>query len=168
MLKKIAIIALFAFPVCLFAQELKLGHINSSDLIAQLPERAQIEKAIDDEGKKWEAEIQKMTEEYNAKITEFQQKQDSLPESIKRMRISDIQDMEQRIATFRQQAYTELQKKQQDLFGPIIEKVKKAISEVGAEGNFTYIFDTSTQGIVYESTKATDVTDLVKKKLGIK
>jgi len=168
MLKKIAIIALCVLPFGLFAQEVKLGHINSSEVLVLLPEVAQMEKDIDALGKMWEDQLQKMQEEFNSKIAEYQKQQETMPESIKQMRISEIQDLEQRIATFRQQAYADLQKKQQELIGPVIEKVKKAIGEVGAEGNFMYIFDTSTNSILYQSPKAIDITELVKKKLGIK
>ena len=50
----------------------------------------------------------------------------------------------------------------------MIEKVKKAINEVGSENNYLYIFDLSTQGIIYQSPKSNDVTPLVKKKLALK
>ena len=116
----------------------------------------------------WEKEIVKMNEEYNAKIKEYQEKQATMPESIKQARQSEISDIEQRIASTRQAAQTDLQKKQQELFTPVVDKVKKAINEVGVEGNYTYIFDLSTQSIIYQSPKSNDITPLVKKKLGLK
>jgi len=110
----------------------------------------------------------KMREEYYAKIKEFQDKQATMPESIKQARQSEIGEMEQRISTFNQTAQTDLQKKSQELFAPVIEKVKKAINEVGSENGFIYIFDLSSQSIIYQSPKSNDVTPLVKKKLGLK
>jgi outer membrane protein len=109
-----------------------------------------------------------MREEYYAKIKEFQDKQATMPESIKQARQSEIVEIEQRINTFNQTASSDLQKKQQELFAPVIDKVKKAINEVGTENNYTYIFDLSTQSIVYQSPKSNDITALVKKKLGLK
>jgi len=168
MLKKIAIIVLCALPLGLFAQEVKLGHINSQEVLLQLPEVEKMKTEIDNITKQWEDLIMKMREEYSAKITEFQDQQETMPESIKRMRISEIQDIEQRVSNTQQQAYNDLQEKQQELIAPILEKVRKAIGEVGAEGNFLYIFDTSRESIIYESPRAVNVTDLVKKKLGVK
>jgi len=168
MLKKIAIIVLCALPLGLFAQEVKLGHVNSQEVLSQLPEVEKMKTELDNFGKQLEDMIMKMREEYSTKITEFQEQQETMPESIKRMRISEIQEIEQRITTFQQQAYTDMQEKQQELIAPIIEKVRKAIGEVGAEGNFLYIFDTAQQSIIYESPRALDISDLVKKKLGVK
>ena len=76
-------------------------------------------------------------------------------------------DLEQRISTFNQTASADLQQKQQELLTPVIDKIRKAIEEVGAENGFTYIFDMAAQSIIYQSPKANDVTPLVKKKLGI-
>ena len=133
-----------------------------------MPDRANIEKTISDLQTQWEKELVKMREEYNAKIKEYQEKQATMPESIKQARQSEIGEIEQRITTFQQTAYSDLQKKQQELFAPVIEKVKKAITEVGTEGNYLYIFDLSTQTVIYQSPKSNDVTPLVKKKLGLK
>jgi outer membrane protein len=109
-----------------------------------------------------------MREEYNAKIKEYQEKQATMPESIKTARQAEIVEIEQRITTFNQTASADLQKKQQELFTPVVDKVKKAINDVGAENNYLYIFDLSSQGIIYQSPKSNDVTGLVKKKLGLK
>lgn len=168
MLKKIALVLLFALPLTVMAQEVKLGHINSQEILSQMPERDSIEKKINALQSQWENELVKMREEYYAKIKEFQDKQATMPESIKQARQSEISEIEQRITTFNQTASADLQKKQQELFTPVIDKVKKAIDAVGAENNFLYIFDLSTQSILYQSPKSNDVTPLVKKKLGLK
>lgn len=168
MLKKIALSVLCALPIMLFAQDAKLGHINSQEIIALMPDIATVEKAVDEEGKKFEGEIMKMQEEYNAKVKEFQQKQDSMPEGIKKVRISEIQEIETRINNFRQTAYQEIQKVQQEKFAPIRDKVTKAISDVATEGKFTYIFDLGAQTIIYKSPSSIDITAAVKKKLALK
>lgn len=168
MFKKIAFLLLCVFPISLMGQEVKLGHINSQEILSLMPERTEIEKTLNDLQTQWENELVKMREEYYAKIKEFQDKQATMPESIKQARQSEIVEIEQRINTFNQTASSDLQKKQQELFTPVIDKVKKAINEVGSENNYTYIFDLSTQSIVYQSPKSNDVTPLVKKKLGLK
>jgi len=168
MLKKIALLMLCALPISLMAQDVKLGHINSQEILSLMPERVTIEKTISDLQSQWEKELVKMREEYYAKIKEFQDKQATMPESIKTARQSEIGEIEQRITTFNQTASADLQKKQQELFTPVVEKVKKAINDVGAENNYLYIFDLSTQGIIYQSPKSNDISALVKKKLALK
>ena len=167
MLKKIALVILCSLPIGLVAQD-KLGHLNTQEIISIMPEVQTVQTALGDLQTQWENELLKMREEYYAKIQEYQEKQATMPESIKEARQSEIVEMEQRITTFSQQASADLQRKQQELFEPIIEKVRKAINEVGAENNYTYIFDLSMQSIIYNSPKSNDITALVKKKLNLK
>ena len=51
------------------------------------------------------------------------------------------------------------------LLSPMIERARLAIEELGASEGFTYIFDTSTGGTVWNG--GTDVLPMVKAKLGI-
>ncbi len=167
MLKKIALVLLCSFPFALWAQD-KLGHVNSQEIMSQMPEVKTIQKTLNDLQTQWENELLKMREEYYAKIKEFQEKQATMPASIKEARQSEIVEIEQRITNFNQQAGSDLQKKQQELFEPVVQKVRKAINEVGAENNYTYVFDLGTQSIIYHSPKSNDITALVKKKLDLK
>ncbi len=168
MLKKIALVLLCALPLSLMAQEAKLGHVNSQEILSLMPERVTIEKTIADLQTQWESELVKMREEYSSKIKEYQAKQATMPESIKTARQAEIGEIEQRITTFNQTASTDLQKKQQELFTPVVEKVKKAINEVALENKYTYIFDLSAQSIIYQAPTSNDITALVKKKLALK
>ena len=59
----------------------------------------------------------------------------------------------------------DLAQMEQQLLSPMIERVRKAIEDVGKEQGYTYIFDTSTGVTLYNGGE--DVTDLVKTKLGM-
>ena len=48
MFKKIALVLLCALPFSLMAQEVKLGHVNSQEIMTLMPERAVIEKTVSD------------------------------------------------------------------------------------------------------------------------
>ena len=158
---------LLALPVSLIAQE-KLAYVNIQEIFQVMPELSDVEKAIADLNEKYRKELDKMYEEYYAKAKEYQDNLETMPESIKARRQGEIVDIEKRIGTFQQTASEDLQRKQMELINALREKIIKATSEVGAENNYTYIFDLSAQSIAYHSPKAVDVTPLVKKKLGIK
>lgn len=63
-------------------------------------------------------------------------------------------------------AAQDIQRQQQQLMAPIQEKVIKAIQAVGAEGNYTFVFENMMP--LYTGTDVTDITDTVKGRLGIK
>ena len=58
-----------------------------------------------------------------------------------------------------------MQKKSDELLGPIREKIQKAINEVAAEGDFMIIFDVSAlKGVVYTNAES-DLSSVVINKL---
>jgi outer membrane protein len=90
---------------------------------------------------------------------------DSLSQLIRSTREKEIQDYDQRIQNFNKLAQQSLSQKEQELLQPIIEKVEKAIQAVGEEQGFIYIFDLSSQVILYNSDQSVDCEELVKAKL---
>jgi outer membrane protein len=168
MFKKIVLFLICVLPFSLMAQETKLGRVNYQEIFAAMPEQATIQKTLDDQSKVIEGELSKMNEELTAKFKDFQDKQATMPESIKQTRQNEMQDIQQRIQTFRQTASSDLEKKQQELSAPVMAKINKAISEIASEGKYLYIFNYIPQVFVYQSPNANDITPLVKKKLGLK
>jgi outer membrane protein len=78
----------------------------------------------------------------------------------------EMNDLNQRIQDFQQTAGQGLQKKQQELLQPILEKIQNAIKEVAKENKFTYIFEV--QSLLYHSEESIDITSMVKTKLATK
>ncbi len=167
MSKKIVLFLICALPLSLMAQESKLGHVSFQEVFSAMPEQASIQKALDDQSKEFETYLTKMNEELTTKLKEFQEKQATMPESIKTTRQNELQDIQQRIQTFRQTASSDLEKKQQELSAPVMAKINKAIGEVAAEGKFLYIFNYLPQVFIYQAPSANDITAQVKKKLGL-
>ena len=169
MLKKVILIALCMLPLVAFAQTFKFVNVNSGEIVAAMPENANIQKEMEAVQKQYETEFMKMQEEFQRKYQEYMSSRDSLPQNINERRVQELEAIQQRVQTFQQQAQQDLQRKEQELVVPMIEKVRNAITEVGKENNFTYIFDKADTGILYFSEDQTiDVLPLVKAKLGLK
>jgi len=168
MLKKAVLFLICALPISLMAQqETKLGHVNIQEIFAQMPEQATIQKTLETQSKDLESEALKLTEELTSKAKDFENKQNTMTEAIKQMRQAELQDLNQRYNTFKQNANTDLEKKQQELQAPLLERINKAISEVAAEGKYLYVFNYLPQVFIYQAPDANDITALVKKKLGL-
>ena len=82
--------------------------------------------------------------------------------------MQELHENQQKIQTFQETASQDIQKQQQALLAPIQDKINKAIQAVGAEGGFTFIYDLAVPAVVFTGNGATDVSALVKAKLGIK
>ncbi len=164
MIKKLLLAILIAFPMSLFAQ--KFGVINTTELMQSLPEVKSVTEQMQVASKKYEDEFAKLQEEFNKKFQEFQALEASTPETIKERRTQELQEIDTKIQRFRETAEQDLQNQNRQLMAPIQEKVVKAIQSVGAEGNFTFIFENVMP--LYTGADVTDVTPLVKTALGIK
>ena len=167
MIKKLILAAFLALPMCIAAQTLKFGTVNSQEIFSLMPDEAAAETTLKGVSEKYEAEYKKLSEEIEKKYKEFQALDENTPQSIRDSRTREIQDYSQKIQNFQQMAQQDLAKQQETLLAPITEKIQKAIQAVGAEGSFTFIYDLSIPVIVYIGPGAEDVTPLVKAKLGI-
>ena len=166
MTKKVIVFLLCALPVFAVAQ-IKLGHTNSDELIMAVPEMAGIENELLQLRTKFETEFQEKHDIFFAQFTEFQERQNVMPENLRAMREQELIDAEQRINEFIQQADAELEQRRQELLMPVIERVANAIQAVGTEHGFSYIFDMAAHSILFVSPTTHDITPLVKAKLGI-
>jgi len=163
------ILTLAIILVCLSASvsnAQKVGHVNSNDLLLAMPERKQAESALQDYAKQLENQLKTMSAEYESKVQEYQTKETMMTDVIKQDKVKEINSLEERIKTFQETAQESLQKKEQELMAPMINKAKKAIEDVAKENNYKYILDSSV-GVLLYSEPSDDVMSLVKKKMGL-
>lgn len=146
---------------------IKLGHINSNDLMQIMPGRDSAQAALQKDVDELKAELEAMQKEYESKVNDYLAKKDQLSELIRKTKESDIQAMAARIQEQQERAQKSLEERQEALLQPIIDRAKKAIEEVGRENGYTYIFDAGMGAVLY-SQDSDDIMPLVKKKLGLK
>jgi outer membrane protein len=164
MLKKFVLVALFALPMGVFAQD-KIAHFNSQEVISTLPEYLQMTDSLAKTQKAIETELAGMQEEYSKKYKAFMDEGNGLIESIRIRRMQEIKDIEERAGLFQEQSQQRFVETRESLMRPIYDRVRNALQEVGAENNFAYILDSG--AVLYVNPSATDATPLVKKKLGL-
>ena len=164
----VVLVALLAFGGSAMAQKnIKLGHINSNDLMQIMPGRDTAMALLQKEVEDLQAEMEAMKKEYETQVNNYLAKKDQLSELIRKSKESDIQKMGERIETFQANAQKLLEDRQEELLKPIVDRAKAAIEEVGKENGYTYIFDAGLGTLLY-SQDSDDIMPLVKNKLGLK
>jgi len=171
MKKTIAIIitAVFAFFGTANAQNQKLGHLNSADIIQAMPEYKQLTADVQKQEESYKKALEGMETEYQKDEKELQTigQDKSTPDAVLETKYTALQELGKRIQDFQGKANEDLQKYQQDKMKPIDDKIKKAIKEVAVAEGYSYIFDILSGAVVYFPEATNDVTDLVMKKLNI-
>jgi len=157
----------FALIVSSFtANAQKIAHVNLDSLISIMPESKVAQQAVQDYAKQLEQQVTAMQTELQTKYQDYQTNSANMAEVVKASKEKELNDLNQRILDFQQQAQTDYQKKSAELSKPVYEKAKKAIDAVAKENGYKYVLDTST-GIVIYSEPTEDIIALVIKKLGI-
>ena len=152
------------------AQELKFGHINSDELILALPDYDTAIARLEGLSRELSNALELMQVEFNNKFDVYNREVETLTDIVRQAKEQELSDMTRRIQEFQQTAQQTIQERQAEYFQPIMEKVEKAIKDVGRENGFVYIFIVG-QGsslIYFDEVKSTDVLSLAKAKLGIR
>jgi outer membrane protein len=167
MIKKLVLFALLLIPSVGFAQESqKIAYVKYEEIVPLMQEYTQMQDSLKKESAIYEDQIKTDQEEYENKYADYLEKQSTLAENIKKRREQDLLDMRNRIMLFQQQAQQSLQQLQESLLQAIVEKVNKAVEEIGTQNHYAYVIDASVAR--YISPQSPDATPLVKAKLGLK
>lgn len=157
--------ALLAFGGSAFAQKnVKLGHINSGELMKIMPGVDSLQNVLQREVNNVKEQATAMENEIQKKQEEYTQGQSQWSELIRNTKQQELQEMFNRYQVFQENAQESLQELNQKLLEPIQERAMKAIQDVAKENGFTYIFEES---VLYYKDGGEDILPLVKKKLGI-
>ncbi|HTN18682.1 MAG TPA: OmpH family outer membrane protein [Chitinophagaceae bacterium] len=164
------IILLVACSVALFttvnAQTLKIGHINSQELLTLMPEVKKADADLKTYAKSFEDQLETMSKEYQKKMGDYQAQEKTMTDAVKEVKQKEITDLGARIESTQKSAEEKVVAKKQELFKPILDKAEKAIKDVAKEKAIDYVFDVST-GSVLVTRDADNMMAAVKAKLGI-
>ena len=161
-------IALFAMNGFVSAQAPKIAHVNTSEIMEDMPGRAKAEKDLETYYNELQEQLRTMYAEYQTKLQDYQANAETMSNLVKQSKEKELVDLESRITAFQNNAENEFDAKRAELLKPLLEKIQNAINAVGKEKGYTYIIDTATGATVYIGADAVDVTKDVKAKLGIK
>ncbi len=146
----------------------KVGYIDSQELIQTIPEVKEANSNIETFRNQLQKKGQDMIQALQAKYADLQQKRDrgELSPVQLEQEAAKLKTEEQQIYQFDQSSQQEIVKKSEALLEPLKTKIQNAIDDVAAENGYAYIFDFAT-GFVLYADQGTDVSALVKAKLGL-
>ena len=154
-------------PLFAAAQTVKLGYINSQEVMMMMPEVNDVEKQLAEFNEKNMKYLQDMEKEIQDKYVKYEQEKDNMTEAIRKVQEEELMGLQQRLQTTYQALQQEAQKKQAELLKPLQDKLMAAIESVSKKQGLTMVYDMMSGAILYKSDAAIDITPAVKKELGI-
>ena len=160
-------IALFVGATSFVSAQSKVAHINAQELIEAMPEYKAAQSQLEKVQKTYDTEIKAMAKELDTKMKLYDGEAATKTDAENQKRVEEVQGMQNNIQAYRQQALQDLQKKQEDIFKPILEKAQAAIQKVGRAQGFQYVLDSTigSGGVILADGK--DLMADVKKELGM-
>jgi outer membrane protein len=155
---------LWLAPCMLSAQGVKFGHVSPEEIMEQMKGFDTAQKVMMDYQTELQTEGQEMVKEFQQKLEEYQGKSASYSAAVRKIKEEELVKMQSRIKEFSTVMEESLQKKKYDLLLPFQNKIIEAIQEVAKEEKYTYIFNKT---VLASYVQGNDITDKVKKKLGI-
>ncbi len=160
---------LFVAIVCLMttvSDAQKIGYLNTNELLLQMPEIKKADSLLNNYADEMQKVYAGYVMEYQQALADYQKNAATWSEVKREATEKDLGNMQLRISDYEKDSNDKLEAKKEELYSPILEKVKGAIKLVGDENKFTAVMDGS--ALLYTGTDCVNVIDLVKKKLGIK
>lgn len=168
MLKKSLLVAIIlgVASFAVNAQDVKIGYINTQEIMMMMPEISDLEKQLADYNAQNAKYLQDMDAEIRTKYDKYEKEKATMSESVQKIQEEELMELQRRLQNAYQTLQAEAEKKQQELLKPIQDKLLNAIETVGKKNNFLYIMEVQA-GILYKSDKAINVGPMVKKELGM-
>ena len=166
----ISAILLF-FSVSLTAQtaNVKVGDVDSQVPLNQFPPAVKAQSDLDAMIQGWNKKIDSMTVALQQAYQSYQQQAETMTPDARATQEQAIVQQQQKLDQFRQSKYNqqngELYLKQEQMLGPIKEKVFDAIDKVAKEEGMNFVFDKAGDVVLLYADQEFDITFKVLDKL---
>jgi outer membrane protein len=162
---------LFAFVLCIGSTSFmnaqsNVAHIDTQALIDAMPTAITARGELEKLAKTYEADIRSMVAELDKKLKQYDAEASTKTDEENTKRAQEVGEFRTSIQQYQGQAQQDLQKKEQELFTPIYEKVKAAIQKVGKAQGFQYVLDSREGAGTLLMAEGKDLLADVKKELG--
>jgi outer membrane protein len=141
-----------------------VAYINSEKLIQQAPGAAEARTTFDREVNKMRAELALLDDSINNMIKDYNTRLVTLSPDAKKKQEDAIQARRAALETRSQAADQNLQKRQQELLAPVMDRINTALNDYRKEHGIALVFDAAARSII-SADSTLDITDAVLAKL---
>lgn len=160
--------SLYLFPAMAGAEDLKIGYINSVRIREDFKEFADAQGKFDNEMGEFQKKDQAKRAELDSLMRAFESQSLLLSEAKRKEKQADIEAKKEAYRKFYEETFGPggaLEKKNEDLTKPLLDKINAVLEKIAVQGNYAYIFDAVNANLAYAKPQY-DLTDQVLQELG--
>lgn len=144
---KLITVSLLLFVASLGSQmnaQSKVAHISSQELIETMDAYKDAMAELEKIDKTYRTQIDDMLKEAQKTNERYQAEANTKTEEENQRRMQKLQEMQENIMSFSQDAQDQLKKKQESMLRPILERAREVIQKVARAKGYEYVLDSST------------------------
>lgn len=169
-MRKFANFILFIFVVSSLllknasAADLKIASVDLQKVLSSSSAGKDAQKEFENDRKKLQEKINGKKSEWEKASQGYQKQKESLNEKARAEKEEQLVSQERELKRTFQDAEESLRRRNGQLVGSMMEKVKKIVDEYGKEQGYTFILEKNGQSVLYVDS-AIDITETIVKKL---
>jgi outer membrane protein len=146
----------------------KFGYLNTQELLLSMPELKIADIQLDALQKELISKGEEMVVRFEADYKAYMNEANS--GTLSKVQMQQKEEVliakQDELKQYETDIQNRLAIKREELYKPILDKVKMEIEKLGKEGNYTMIFDTA-QGMILHAAENEDLLQIMKTKLGV-
>jgi outer membrane protein len=160
-LSLLALLALLLIQGVAQAKDMRLGVINSEQVLSSFTEYQTSMRALKEEKEDWDKQIAAREGEIEAEVNDFRLQENTLSPVSRSERRSEIDRKIAQLDEFKAEIYAEPNgrffRRQKELMEPLVNKVNEAIRAVAEDEGYDMILDNSMPIVVYVKEESIDI-----------
>lgn len=144
------------------AAEVKIGYIDLQKAIQETSAGKKAKKELEKEFNAKKDDLQKRQANIKKMQEDLEKKKGVMTEEARASKAAELQQEMMKYNDFLGQSQSTMQKKEQELTKPVLEKLQATIDKIAKDGGYTMILEKSEQAVLW-AKKDVDLTDTVVK-----
>ena len=165
------LLAVVCIPLLAVAQvppPAKFGYLSYNEIFKAMPEYAVAQKNLADLRAKYDEEMKRAEDEFNAKYEELLETQRDLIPSILSKRQTELQEIMEKNVAFKKEAVRLLDEARKDAYAPLRERIFEAVRRIGRERGYAFVLNTDGDACPYlDATCGENIAPLLRTALNI-
>ena len=142
---------------------IKFGYLSYDSVMVSMPEYADFTTSMAQLREQYEAELNRVENDFNKKYEEFLDGQATFPKTILQKRQSELQEILDRNIDFKKQSQKMLSDVEANLMNTIKTTINMAVSVVAQERGYAFVLNTDKEAVPFiNPALGEDITEAVK------
>ncbi len=158
MIKKIlsaACLLFFVTSATAYGQ-LKIGYMNTQEVLSELPQRSEVEEQLNSFISSKRGELEDRIANFQDEVATYQENQSNMSEQEIQQREQELANQEAEMRKFQQNLQSQIQQRRAELLKPLYDAMDQAIADVAESNGLDFVLNEATnngENVVYYSAE---------------